>query len=154
MGAIRQGLFFQALNGLSGCRLVARGYRWHRVCAHLEHTHSGRLGHLRQDVCVPGHRARRNAGECCNRRSHQCLALVLELTARGPDLRFCGFVPQFMSALGRQALPFGKGQAAIELHGPSVAAAITGVAIPCPAAYGFNRGAYRRQRQVFRKPLL
>ncbi|KPW94631.1 Uncharacterized protein ALO79_03718, partial [Pseudomonas syringae pv. castaneae] len=39
-------------------------------------------------------------------------------------------------------------------HCASMAAAITGVPIPCPTAYGFNCGAYRRQGQVFRKPLL
>ncbi|KPC48853.1 Uncharacterized protein ABK00_4293 [Pseudomonas savastanoi pv. glycinea] len=52
-------------------------------------------------------------------------------------------MPQFMGAPGSQALPFGERQAAIELHCASMAAAITGVPIPCPAADGFDRGTYR-----------
>ncbi|RMO45240.1 hypothetical protein ALQ43_102885 [Pseudomonas savastanoi pv. glycinea] len=130
--------------------------RWygHSLTAGPENAHSGRLQDFGKDVRVAGHRSHRNAGERGNGRTHQRFALVLKLPARGADLRFCGFVPQLISALGRQALPFGERQAAIELHGPSVATAITGVAIPRPAAYGFDRGAYRRQRQVFRKTLL
>ncbi|EGH26648.1 hypothetical protein PSYMO_36383, partial [Pseudomonas amygdali pv. mori str. 301020] len=42
------------------------------------------------------------------------------------------------------ALPLGERQAAIELHCASMATTITGVPIPRPATYGFDRGAYRR----------
>ncbi|RMT85177.1 hypothetical protein ALP41_102844 [Pseudomonas savastanoi pv. nerii] len=126
----------------------------HSLTADLENAHSGRLSDFSEDVRVAGHRSHRNAGECCNRRSHQRLALVLKLSARGAYLRFCGFVPQFMGALGGQTLSLGERQAAIELHCSSVATTITGVPIPRPATYGFDRGAYRRQRQVFGKTLL
>ncbi|RMV03483.1 hypothetical protein ALP18_102198 [Pseudomonas amygdali pv. myricae] len=130
--------------------------RWygHSLTAGPENAHSGRLGDLSEDVRVAGHRSHRNAGECRNGRTYQRLALILKLSARGADLRFCGFVPQLIGALRSEALPLGERQAAIELHGPSVATAITGVAIPGPAAYGFDRSAYRRQGQVFRKTLL
>ncbi|RMR44215.1 hypothetical protein ALP88_200098 [Pseudomonas savastanoi pv. glycinea] len=115
----------------------------HSLTADLENAHSGRLSDFSEDVRVAGHRSHRNTGECCNCRTHQRFALVLKLPARSAYLRFGGFVPQFMGAPGSQALPFGERQAAIELHCASMAAAITGVPIPCPAADGFDRGTYR-----------
>ncbi|KPW71153.1 hypothetical protein ALO81_102189 [Pseudomonas cannabina] len=124
-----------------------------RLTGDPENTHSGWLRDFSENVRVAGHRSHRNAGECRNGRTYQCFALVLKLPARSTDFRFCGFVPQLIGALRSEALPLGERQAAIELHCPSVATAITGVAIPRPATYGFDRGAYRRQRQVFRKTL-
>ncbi|SOS42831.1 hypothetical protein CFBP3840_P200001 (plasmid) [Pseudomonas syringae] len=120
-----------------------------RLTGAPENAHSGWLRDFREDVRVAGHGSHRNAGKCCNGRTYQCFALVLKLPARSTDFRFCGFVPQLIGALRSQALPLGERQAAIELHCASMAATITGVSIPCPATYGFDRGAYRGQRQVF-----
>lgn len=114
----------------------------------LQERDGGRFEYFLDHMLELGHRLPCQPGDAADGGLRERFALLLEHTACGTHLRFGRLVAHVMRARRGQALAFHQRKAIVELHDASMAAARSGIAVPCPSRYGFDGGLERRLREV------